>query len=189
MAATNENIAPQVLRRVAKEMSNLISKPIEGVTMHMNDADMTDIQATIVGPEGTPYEGGHFRMKLILSPDFPAAPPKGYFVTKIFHPNVAPSGDICVNTLKRDWKPEYGLEHILTVVKCLLIHPNPASALNEEAGKLLQEQYEEFAAHAKMMTEVHAKPKTGAAAVTAGKGGEDKPKKKKTDKKKALRRL
>ena len=80
-------------------------------------------------------------MKLVLSPEFPQTPPKGYFVTKIFHPNVSSSGDICVNTLKRDWKPEYGIGHVLTVVKCLLIHPNPESALNEEAGKLLLEQY------------------------------------------------
>jgi hypothetical protein len=30
----------------------------------------------------------------------------GYFTTKIFHPNVAvPSGEICVNTLKKDWNP------------------------------------------------------------------------------------
>jgi hypothetical protein len=26
---------------------------------------------------GTPFEGGVFRMKLVLGPDFPASPPKG----------------------------------------------------------------------------------------------------------------
>ncbi len=26
---------------------------------------------------GTPYEGGMFRMKLVLSKDFPASPPQG----------------------------------------------------------------------------------------------------------------
>jgi len=30
-------------------------------------------------------------------------------------------------------------------VKCLLIHPNPESALDEEAGKLLLEDYEAYA--------------------------------------------
>jgi len=39
----------------------------------------------------------------------------GYFLTKIFHPNVAKNGEICVNTLKRDWKREYGIAHILLV--------------------------------------------------------------------------
>ncbi len=91
--------------------------------------------------EGTPYEGGVFRVKLVLSNDFPTAPPKGVFLTKIFHPNVSKAGEICVNTLKKDWKPEYGIAHVLTVVKCLLIHPNAESALNEEAGMLLLERY------------------------------------------------
>lgn len=29
----------------------------------------------------------------------------GYFMTKIFHPNVSEKGEICVNTLKKDWNP------------------------------------------------------------------------------------
>ena len=64
---------------------------------------------------GTPYEGGVFRMKLVLSRDFPASPPQGFFLTKIFHPNVAKNGAICVNTLKRDWKPDHGIKRILLV--------------------------------------------------------------------------
>jgi len=39
----------------------------------------------------------------------------GFFLTKIFHPNVASNGEICVNTLKKDWKPELGVKHILLV--------------------------------------------------------------------------
>jgi ubiquitin-conjugating enzyme E2 S len=39
----------------------------------------------------------------------------------------------------------------------LLIVPNPESALNEEAGKLLLEHYEDYFQRAKMMTEIHAK--------------------------------
>jgi ubiquitin-conjugating enzyme E2 S len=75
----------------------------------------------------------------VLGSDFPQAPPKGYFITKIFHPNVAKDGEICVNTLKRDWKPELDLTHILITIKCLLIVPNAESALNEEAGRQLLE--------------------------------------------------
>lgn len=77
-------------------------------------------------------------------------------MTRIFHPNVSSSGEICVNTLKKDWKSTYGITHILTVIKCLLIYPNPESALDEEAGKMLLEDYAGFAKRAKLMTEVHA---------------------------------
>ena len=38
----------------------------------------------------------------------------------------------------QDWTPQTGLKHVLVVVRCLLIEPNPDSALNEEAGRLLQ---------------------------------------------------
>lgn len=43
-------------------------------------------------------------------------------------------------------------------IKCLLIVPNPESALNAEAGKLLLEQYEDYSTRAKLYTEIHAKP-------------------------------
>ncbi|XWS43008.1 hypothetical protein CRYUN_Cryun16bG0063700 [Craigia yunnanensis] len=108
---------------------------------------------------GTPYENGVFRMKLLLPHDFPQSPPKGYFLTKIFHPNIATNGEICVNTLKKDWNPSLGLRHVLIVVRCLLIEPFPESALNEQAGKMLLENYDEYARHARLYTGIHAKPK------------------------------
>jgi ubiquitin-conjugating enzyme E2 S len=75
-------------------------------------------------------------------------------LTKIFHPNVAtPSGEICVNTLKRDWDPsKWNLSHIFSIIKCLLIVPFPESALNEEAGRLFMESYNEFSSQAKLFT-------------------------------------
>lgn len=59
--------------------------------------------------------GGIFRVKLTLGKGFPSEPPKAYFLTKIFHPNVAQNGEICVNTLKKDWKSDLGIKHVLLV--------------------------------------------------------------------------
>lgn len=84
----------------------------------------------------------------------------GWFATKIFHPNVSSAGEICVNTLKKDWKSSYGIGHILVTVKCLLIYPNPESALDEEAGKLLLEDYDSYFSRAKLIASVHATPRT-----------------------------
>ena len=64
---------------------------------------------------------GMFRVKIVLGENYPTAPPKGFFVTKIFHPNVDSKGSICVNTLKKDWKKEYGIVHVLTVIKCTCV--------------------------------------------------------------------
>ena len=113
--------------------------------------------------DDTPYEGGVFRWTLRLDSDFPKSPPKGFFLTKIFHPNVAANGDIWVNTLKKDWNPaKWSLGHILGVIRCLLIIPFPESSLNEEAGRLFMDDYEEYARTAKMMTKIHAKPNKSA---------------------------
>ncbi|PQM34103.1 ubiquitin-conjugating enzyme E2 22 [Prunus yedoensis var. nudiflora] len=157
--ATNENLPPNVIKQLAKELKNLDESPPEGIKVGVNDDDFSIIYADIEGPAGTPYENGVFRLKLLLSRDFPHSPPKGYFLTKIFHPNIATNGEICVNTLKKDWNPSLGLRHILIVVRCLLIEPFPESALNEQAGKMLLENYEEYAKHARLYTGIHAKPK------------------------------
>ncbi|KAL8095155.1 ubiquitin-conjugating enzyme E2 22-like [Apium graveolens] len=154
--ATNENLPPNVIKQLAKELKNLDETPPEGIIVGVNDEDFSTIYADIEGPAGTPYEKGIFRMKLILSRDFPHSPPKGYFLTKIFHPNIAIDGEICVNALKRDWNPNLGLRHVLIVVRCLLIEPFPESALNGQAGKMLLDNYEEYARHARIFTATHA---------------------------------
>jgi ubiquitin-conjugating enzyme E2 S len=173
---------------------------------------------------------------------------QGYFTTPIFHPNVAKNGEICVNTLKKDWKADCKLRsravpdpalsprhprslpspraracgcrdawltcerdggsHILMVVRCLLIEPNPESALNEEAGRMFMEDYEEYSKRARLMTKIHAVAADGAggdaAVKAAGDGEKGRPEKlcktdkgskggkddkKAVEKKKALKRL
>lgn len=43
-------------------------------------------------------------------------------------------------------------------VRCLLIEPFAESALNEEAGRLLLEDYGAFCQQAQLMTQIHAVP-------------------------------
>jgi ubiquitin-conjugating enzyme E2 S len=159
MQRTNENISPKVLNLVLRQIGSLSEQKLDGVRMVPNNDDPADIQALIEGPEQTPYAGGMYRVKICLGAEFPVQPPRAFFLTRIFHPNIAPNGDVCVNTLKRDWDPQnWSIGHILQIIRCLLIVPFPESALNEEAGRLFMENYEEYASHAAMMNRVHATP-------------------------------
>ncbi|KAL2465874.1 Ubiquitin-conjugating enzyme E2 22 [Abeliophyllum distichum] len=73
--------------------------------------------------------------------------------------NLPPNAQLGLRT-KMDWSPSLGLRHVLIVIRCLLIEPFPESALNEQAGKMLLENYEEYARHARLYTGIHAlKPK------------------------------
>lgn len=142
-------------KRLLSQLNKLHASPLEDIALLPSDNPF-EIHAILFGPSGTPYENGAFKMKLVYGSDYPAAPPKGYFLTKVYHPNVSLKGDICVNTLKRDWTAEVTVGHILMIVKCLLINPGPDSALNEEAGRQLMDSYDEFSKIAKMWTSVHA---------------------------------
>ncbi|KAJ7657788.1 ubiquitin-conjugating enzyme/RWD-like protein [Mycena polygramma] len=153
------SLPPTVMRRLMREITQLKNSPPEGIRVQTSEDNMLDLTGIIAGPEGTPYAGGYFKVKFTFTEEFPAAPPKCRLATKIFHPNVSNAGEICVNTLKKDWKATYGIEHILVTVKCLLIYPNPESALDEEAGKLLLEDYGSYCSRARLITSVHATPR------------------------------
>jgi len=156
-ASMASHVTSELAARMGKEVKALATSPPEGVKYVETDADqLTEIHAEMSGPTGTPYEGGTFRLKLVLGSDFPSAPPRGFFLTKIFHPNIAANGDICVNTLKRDWSSDVTLSHVLQVIRCLLIVPFPESSLNDEAGKLFMTSYDEYAARARLYTDLHA---------------------------------
>lgn len=45
-----ENLSPQTIRQVIREVHELVDSPLEGIKIQINDADVTDIQALIEGP-------------------------------------------------------------------------------------------------------------------------------------------
>lgn len=146
------------MRTLLKEMKALRKTPPDGINLVLSD-DVSAIVADITGPDATPFQGGLFRVKLTLGGDFPQTPPQGFFLTRIFHPNVRPeTGEICVSILKKDWKPELGIREVLLTIKSLMISPNPESALNELAGKLMLEAFDEYARRAALMTSIHSLP-------------------------------
>jgi len=153
-------LAPAQMKRIVQDLREVERDLPEGVRVSYDEENLSQVFADVAGPVGTPYAGGVFRVRLDLA-EFPEKAPKGWMLTKIFHPNIARNGEICVNTIKRDWSPDHGLRHILAVIRCLLIEPNAESALNEEAGKQLLDDYAGFADYARTMTEIHATPKAG----------------------------
>lgn len=119
--------------------------------------DLTQLLICLTGAEGTPYSQGLWRVRLDIPVEYPSSPPTATFTTRIFHPNVAEeTGAVCLETLKRDWDPRLTLKDILITISCLLLQPNPDSALNQKAGALIREDYDAFARQAKLMTRIHA---------------------------------
>ncbi|KAJ5578018.1 Ubiquitin-conjugating enzyme E2 [Penicillium hispanicum] len=155
---------PSNLRRLAADHAALHGSQLPPYYLLPSDDgrftaadDLSQLTVLLTGPQGTPYSQGLWRLHLKMPEDYPHSPPKATFRTRIWHPNVEEqSGAVCVDTLKRDWQSKLTLRDVLITISCLLIHPNPDSALNSESGTLLREDYEAFAHQAKLMTSIHA---------------------------------
>ena len=115
---TSSIASPLIMKVLWRQQQELLTKSPDCVKIIINSEDPLDIQADITGPKETPYEGGLFRVKITVGSDFPYTAPKGNFMTKIFHPNVSERGEICVNTLKKDWNSKgWSLYNVLEVNK------------------------------------------------------------------------
>lgn len=145
------------VRLLMRQLRDVKDAPVDGIAL-LPSSELSEVWLELDGPEGTPFSEGRFVVTLHFEEQYPEVPPRGSFRTPIFHPNVAPlTGEICVNALKRDWVASMGLRHILMVIRCLLVEPNPESALHEEAGRLILEDYQAYARQAAMMTRIHAR--------------------------------
>lgn len=108
------------LRRLAADHAALHEELPPNYLFPSDDAsagdDLTQLTTLLAGPQGTPYSQGLWRLHLKMPEDYPKSPPKATFRTRIWHPNVEEStGAVCVDTLKRDWKPNLTLKDVLIV--------------------------------------------------------------------------
>jgi ubiquitin-conjugating enzyme E2 I len=68
----------------------------------------------IPGPKSSPWEGGLYELTLEFPEDFPMSPPKAKFKDKLFHPNIYPSGAVCLSILneEEDWRPSLKINDV-----------------------------------------------------------------------------
>lgn len=79
-------------------------------------------------------------MRLLFPDEYPQKPPKCQFTPPLFHPNVYPSGNICLSIVNedQDWKPAITVKQILQGIQDLLNEPNPNSPAQGEAYMLFK---------------------------------------------------
>ena len=97
---------------VSQETERLVADPAPGITAAPHEDNLRYFDVTIQGPDGSPFQSayignndhscthssvtvlgldGVFRLELFLPEEYPMAPPKVRFLTKIYHPNIGTS--------------------------------------------------------------------------------------------------
>ena len=124
--------ARRTLLKKYKELKE--EKNLDGVTAAPLPNNIMVWKACILGPPDTIWEGGIFHLVMEFPDDFPNAPPKVKFTTPIFHPNVYKSGDLCLDTIQKEWSDRYTILALLQSIRSLLNEPNTESPANSVAS-------------------------------------------------------
>lgn len=145
------------LKRIQHEWMELQKQTLEGYTAEpSDDSDLFRWDATLVGPTGTPYEGGIFRLEIHFPLSYPFAPPNIVFKTRVYHPNISPAGVICMDILKQNWSPALTLEKVLLSISSLLCDPNPRDPLVPAIAHTYEQNRPKFEETARAWTRLYA---------------------------------
>jgi len=143
-------------KRITKEIQKLESEPVPGISATPHDDNLRYFDVVIAGPPGSPYEGGIFKLELFLTGEYPMAPPKVRFLTRIYHPNVDKLGRICLDILKTKWSPALQIRTVLLSIQVLLNAPNPDDPLDTKIAEHWKTDEKGAIVEAQKWTKAHA---------------------------------
>lgn len=124
------------IQKEAKDMSN-VDEAVSGISGGpANDNNIYHWKGTIVGPEGTPYEGGLFYLNIKIPKEYPFKPPNVTFTTPIYHCNITSGGAICLDLLRDQWSPALTINDLLLSLSSMLNEPNPDDPYVPEIASL-----------------------------------------------------
>lgn len=76
----------------------------------------------------------------------PRAPPAPALSSlQVYHPNIDLQGAVCLNILRKDWKPVLDTQAIIHGLLFLFLEPNPDDPLNDDAAAVLRKDSKQFA--------------------------------------------
>ncbi|KAL3243624.1 hypothetical protein MRX96_020214 [Rhipicephalus microplus] len=159
-----------VPRRLKKEVAALTRDPPPGIYAAPDENDITRMHALVVGPSGTPYEGGFLLFHLVYPLEYPNKPPVVRFLTTDagrvwLHPYLYESGEVSLSILGTFSGPQWSPERMTTtstyrhevvrvavcdaVESCLDDGSSYPSALRGPVLKLFLEHYDSYEEYVK----------------------------------------
>eukprot|EP00755_Sulcionema_specki_P004483 Sspe_Gene.30178::Locus_14812_Transcript_1_1_Confidence_1.000_Length_1075::g.30178::m.30178/K10577/UBE2I, UBC9; ubiquitin-conjugating enzyme E2 I len=123
------------------------------------ELNLLEWEASIPGKEDTIWAGGEYKLNIEFSEDYPSKPPKVQFRPCIFHPNVYPTGTVCLSILNEEkgWKPSITIKTILMAIQELLDNPNPKDPAQKEPYELYVKDRPKYEAKVRELAKQFAK--------------------------------
>ena len=133
-------ISPQVgvlektrsTNKLRRELQEIRMSPLMYISANLKEDNLVEWEASIKGPQGTPYEGGTFYLDIVFSEMYPFKPPKVTFKTKIYHCNINSDDYISLDILGRNWSPILRIKTLLLSIQSFLTDCNSDDSLVPE---------------------------------------------------------
>ena len=125
------------IKRINADLNEIMKNPPANCSAGpIDDNNIYEWQATIMGPRDSPYQDGIFYLSINFPPEYPFKPPIVKFITKIYHCNINSKGSICLDILKNEWSPALTISKLLLSICSLMTDPNPDDPLVTEIADL-----------------------------------------------------
>ncbi|XP_028642594.1 ubiquitin-conjugating enzyme E2 D2-like [Grammomys surdaster] len=144
------------LKRIQNELLLFSQDPPAQCSAGPVEGNMFNWQATIMGPQDSPYQGGVFSLSVHFPNNYPFKPPKVSFMTRIYHPNISKNGGICLDILNSKWSPALTISKVLVSICSLLCDPKPDEPLVPEIAKIYRDDLRKYDNLARAWTQRYA---------------------------------
>ena len=99
---------------------------------------------------------------IVLPDNYPFAPPKVKFITKVYHPNISSSGAVSIDILKDQWSPNITLPILLISLQSFLCtpelcDPEPDDPMDAEIAKQFASSRKAFEDTARNWTRMYTR--------------------------------
>lgn len=137
-------LASPVVKRLRKEERDFDATGFNFQLFSVPNPDVEPIsdtmEAIIAGPAKSPYEGGTFRLRIQVPPDYPFRPPRVKFLTQIWIPSVHPQhGSIDLDILSDKWSPALSIAKVILSIVYMLQDPSDNACENQDALQQIQQ--------------------------------------------------
>ncbi|SPJ11640.1 NEDD8-conjugating enzyme UBC12, putative [Plasmodium sp. DRC-Itaito] len=117
---------------------------IEGVELFpLDEKNLKEIYLSIKPTDGY-FKDKKFRFVIKFKESYPITPPKIICLSKIFHPNIDESGNVCLNVLKLEWNPIINLQMLILGLLLLLDEPSTDDPFNKIAAEVFKNDINKF---------------------------------------------
>ena len=146
---------------ILKEYLDLVNNPIKGAIFHFNKKYPLEWIFLIEGSQQTPYQGGVFILKCLISKEYPSKAPKILMRTNIYHPLIElETNEMCQTFINFKWMQIQNIRMLIISFLCSLVDPRGTiwliDSLNTVTKKCLQ-NHKEFVKIATEWTQKYAK--------------------------------